>query len=85
MKEKLKQDLLKAWAGGAETKVEAKTEEEPPMVTATTASNLPEKDFAPISLDHIHSMRRIRAEMQVANSCTIFPCYLGMEIKTETQ
>ena len=85
IKEQLKQDLLKAWAGGAETKVEAKMEEEPPRVPATTASNELEKDFAPISLDHIHPMRRMRAEMQVANSCTIFPCYLGMEIKTETQ
>ena len=57
---------MKAWAGGAETKVEAKMEEEPPRVPATTASNVPEKDFAPISLDHIHPMRRMRAEMQAA-------------------
>ena len=66
MKERLKQDLLKAWAGGAETKVEAKMEEEPPRVPATTASNVPEKDFAPVNLDHIHPMRRMRAEMQAA-------------------
>merc|ERR1712013_230991 len=66
VKEQLKQDLLKAWAGGAETKVEAKMEEELPRVPATTASKVPEKDFAPVNLKHIHPMRRMHAEMQAA-------------------
>ena len=41
VKEQLKQDLLKAWAGGAETKVEAKTEEEPPSTACLTGDKDP--------------------------------------------
>ena len=66
IKEKLRQDLLKAWSGP-----EAKAPVEPrrvpePLVAVVTKSSQRVEDFAPINLKAIHPMGRMRAEMQAA-------------------
>jgi len=63
LKEKLRQDLLKAWSGGE--KVEPKSVAEPSVAVATMSSRTL-GDFAPVSLEKIHPMGRMRAEMQAA-------------------
>ena len=63
LKEKLRQDLLKAWSGGE--KVEPKRVAEPSVAVATMSSRTV-GDFAPVSLEKIHPMGRMRAEMQAA-------------------
>merc|ERR1711971_864211 len=63
-KEKLRQDLLKAWSGGE--KVEPRKVAEPSIAVAATMSSRVVADFAPVSLEKIHPMGRMRAEMQAA-------------------
>merc|ERR1719234_1740328 len=64
LKEKLRQDLLKAWSGGE--KVEPRKVAEPSIAVAATMSSRVVADFAPVSLETIHPMGRMRAEMQAA-------------------
>jgi len=65
VKEKLRQDLLKAWSGGEKAAVEPRRVPEP-SVPVGTMSSQSEGDFAPINLEKIHPMGRMRAEMQAA-------------------
>merc|ERR1711971_1435805 len=62
LKEKLRQDLLKAWLGGE--KVEPRRVAEPSIAVAASMSSRVVADFGPVSLEKIHPMGRMRAEMQ---------------------
>merc|ERR1711971_1467068 len=64
LKEKLRQDLLKAWSGGE--KVEPRRVAEPSIAVGASMSSRVVADFAPVSLETIHPMGRMRAEMQAA-------------------
>merc|ERR1711971_1369135 len=64
LKEKLRQDLLKAWSGGE--KVEPRRVAEPSIAVAASMSSRVVADFAPVSLEKIHPVGRMRAEMQAA-------------------
>merc|ERR1712181_214489 len=64
LKEKLRQDLLKAWSGGE--KVEPRRVAEPIIGVAASMSSRVVADFAPVNLEKIHPMGRMRAEMQAA-------------------
>merc|ERR1712181_181834 len=64
LKEKLRQDLLKAWSGGE--KVEPRRVVEPSIAVAASMSSRVVADFAPVNLEKIHPMGRMRAEMQAA-------------------
>merc|ERR1712192_160224 len=64
LKEKLRQDLLKAWSGGE--KVEPRRVAEPSIAVAASMSNRVVADFTPVNLEKIHPMGRMRAEMQAA-------------------
>merc|ERR1712192_199978 len=64
IKEKLRQDLLKAWSGGE--KVEPRRVAEPIIGVAASMSSRVVADFAPVNLEKIHPMGRMRAEMQAA-------------------
>merc|ERR1711971_343294 len=62
LKEKLRQDLLKAWSGGE--KVEPRRVAEPSIAVAASMSSRVVADFTPVNLEKIHPMGRMRAEMQ---------------------
>merc|ERR1711971_791187 len=64
LKEKLRQDLLKAWSGGE--KVEPRKVTEPSIAVGASMSSRVVADFAPVNLEKIHPMGRMRAEMQAA-------------------
>merc|ERR1711936_364343 len=60
LKEKLRQDLLKAWSGPeAKATVEPRRVPEAPVAVGTM-SNQRVEDFAPIKLEAIHPMGRMR-------------------------
>jgi len=63
IKEKLRQDLLKAWSG-PEAKAPVEPRRVPEPLVAVGAK--PVEGFAPINLKGIHPMGRMRAEMQAA-------------------
>ena len=63
IKEKLRQDLLKAWSG-PEAKAPVELRRVPEPLVAVGAK--PVEGFAPINLKGIHPMGRMRAEMQAA-------------------
>jgi len=73
IKEKLRQDLLKAWSGGEQAAVEPSRLPEPSVAVGAMSSQQV-GDFAPINLEAIHPinleaihpMGRMRAEMQAA-------------------
>lgn len=65
IKEKLRQDLLKAWIGPEAKKASVEPQRMPEPLVAKTSSPRVE-DFAPIKLEAIHPMGRMRAEMQAA-------------------
>merc|ERR1711971_1267347 len=64
LKEKLRQDLLKAWSGGE--KVEPRRVAEPSIAVAASMISRVVADFTPVNLEKIHPMGRMRAEMQAA-------------------
>jgi len=65
IKEKLRQDLLKAWSGPeAKAPVEPRRVPETPVAVAKSSRQV--EDFARIKLEAIHPMGRMRAEMQAA-------------------
>jgi len=65
VKEKLRQDLLKAWSGGEKAAVEPRRLPEPSVPVGASWCQL-EGDLARTNLEKIHPMGRMRAEMQAA-------------------
>ena len=63
VKEKLRQDLLKAWSGGEKAAVEPRKLPEPSVPVGASWCQ-PERDLAATNLEKIHPMGRMRAEMQ---------------------